>query len=71
MNANLRLHDLYGRENESETKLLALYVPKALTTRIDRLAKDLKAKKREVILALLNEGLDRYHRSRGRRRKGS
>jgi len=26
------------------------------------------AKKREVILALLNEGLDRYHRSRGRRR---
>ena len=40
-----------------------------LTSRIDRLAKDLKAKKREVILALLNEGLDRYHRSRGRRRR--
>jgi hypothetical protein len=59
---------LYGREKEGETKLLALYVPKELTTRIDRLAKDLKAKKREVILALLNEGLDRYHRSKGRRR---
>lgn len=69
MNANLRLSDLYGREKEGETKLLALYVPKELTGRIDRLAKDLKAKKREVILALLNEGLDRYHRSRGRRRK--
>ena len=69
MNANLRLSDLYGRERESETKLLALQVPKELTTRIDRLAKDLKAKKREVILALLNEGLDRYHRARGRRRK--
>ena len=69
MNANLRLQDLYGREKEGETKLLALYVPKELTTRIDRLAKDLKAKKREVILALLNEGLDRYHRSKGRRRK--
>ena len=69
MNANLRLEDLYGREKESETKLLALYVPKELTNRIDRLAKDLKAKKREVILALLNEGLDRYHRSRGRRRR--
>jgi hypothetical protein len=68
MNANLRLQDLYGREKEGETKLLALYVPKELTTRIDRLAKDLKAKKREVILALLNEGLDRYHRSKGRRR---
>ena len=53
MNANLRLEDLYGREKESETKLLALYVPKELTSRIDRLAKDLKAKKREVILALL------------------
>ena len=65
MNANLRLQDLYGREKEGETKLLALYVPKELTTRIDRLAKDLKAKKREVILALLNEGLDRYHRSKG------
>ncbi|MCZ2109036.1 MAG: hypothetical protein LC118_05625 [Dehalococcoidia bacterium] len=49
MNANLRLQDLYGREKEGETKLLALYVPKELTTRIDRLAKDLKAKKREVI----------------------
>jgi hypothetical protein len=69
MNANLRLSDLYGREKEGETKLLALHVPKELTTRIDRLAKDLKAKKREVILALLNEGLDRYHRARGRRRK--
>jgi hypothetical protein len=69
MNANLRLSDLYGREKEGETKLLALYVPKELTGRIDRLAKDLKAKKREVILALLNEGLDRYHRSRGRRRR--
>lgn len=68
MNANLRLQDLYGREKDGETKLLALYVPKELTTRIDRLAKDLKAKKREVILALLNEGLDRYHRSKGRRR---
>jgi hypothetical protein len=69
MNANLRLHDLYGREKEGQTKLLALYVPKDLTSRIDRLAKDLKAKKREVILALLNEGLDRYHRSRGSRQK--
>jgi hypothetical protein len=69
MNAKLRLHDLYGRESEGATKLLALYVPKALTTRIDRIAKDLKAKKREVILALLNEGLDRYHRSRGRRKR--
>ena len=39
MNANLRLQDLYGREREGETKLLALYVPKELTTRIDRLAK--------------------------------
>lgn len=69
MNANLRLHDLYGRKRESETKLLALHVPKELTNRIDRLAKDLKAKKREVILALLNEGLDRYQRSRTRPRK--
>ena len=69
MNTNLRLHDLYGRDKENETKLLALYVPKELTVRIDRLAKELKAKKREVILALLNEGLDRYHRSRTRRRK--
>ncbi len=69
MNANLRLSDLYGREKEGETKLLALYVPKALTTRIDRLAKDLKAKKREVILALLNEGLDRYHQAHARRRQ--
>lgn len=68
MNANLRLSDLYGREREGETKLLALYVPKELTTRIDRLARELKAKKREVILALLNEGLDRYQRARGRRR---
>ena len=71
MNANLRLRDLYGREKEGDTKLLALYVPKELTTRIDRLARDLKAKKREVILALLNEGLDRYHRQRRRPRRRS
>jgi hypothetical protein len=69
MNANLRLQDLYGRDKENETKLLALYVPKDLTARIDRLARELKAKKREVILALLNEGLDRYHRSTRSRRK--
>ncbi len=69
MNADLRLSDLYGREREGATKLLALYVPKELTTRIDRLAKELRAKKREVILALLNEGLDRYHTLQSRRRK--
>jgi hypothetical protein len=69
MNSNLRLLDLYGREKEGETKLLALHVPKELTARIDRVARDLKAKKREVILALLNEGMDRYHRSRRRPRK--
>ena len=45
MNANLRLQDLYGREKEGETKLLALYVPKELTNRIIDIGDSLRSER--------------------------
>ena len=54
--SNLRLSDLKTR-TPTGTRLMNVKIPVELVTAIDRLAKQLKASKTSVVVALLNEGL--------------
>jgi len=56
----MRLDDLVtrGREGKDETKLMNVKVPSHVLSRIDRVASTLGATKTEVVIAILNEGLD-------------
>ena len=59
-NPNLRLNDLVsrGKTGREETKLMNVKVPANVLARIDRVAADLGATKTEVVIAILNEGLE-------------
>src|ERR1035437_4579910 len=59
-NPNLRLNDLgtRGRKGREESKLMNVKVPDHVLGRIDRVAGNLGATKTEVVIAILNEGLD-------------
>ena len=59
-NPQLRLDDLVsrGRLSREESKLMNVKVPENVLTRIDRVAENLGATKTEVVIAILNEGLD-------------
>jgi len=59
-NAKLGLDDLIGRgkDGPEETKLMNVKVPTVLLARIAALASKLRAKKTDVVIAILNEGLD-------------
>ncbi len=59
-NAMQGLDDLVrrGKRGPEATKLMNVKVPTALLARISALAEKLRVKKTEVIIAILNEGLD-------------
>ena len=57
MRADIRLGDLRGREHTT-SKLMNVKIPAEVSDRIQRVATSLKASKTEVVIALLNEGLD-------------
>lgn len=59
-NTTLRLDDLLnrGKTKPGITKLMNVKVPTVLHERIGELAKKLRVKKTEVVIAILNEGLD-------------
>jgi len=57
MRENLRLSDLKNRERSS-SRLMNVKVPAYVSDAIQRLADDLGASKTEVVIALLNQGLD-------------
>jgi hypothetical protein len=59
-NTKLRLDDLVsrGKTGRETTKLLNVKVPTALLERIGALANKLRVKKTEVVIAILNEGLE-------------
>jgi len=59
-NPELRLEDLVtrGKRGREETKLMNVKVPSTVLARIDRVAASLGATKTEVVIAILNEGLD-------------
>jgi hypothetical protein len=66
MKRDLKLDDLKERSEVVPMKLLSVRVPVDLIKRIDRVVDLLNAGKGEVVVALLNEGLDRYGTTRKR-----
>jgi hypothetical protein len=57
MRSDLRLTDL-RRRDRGTSKLMNVKIPTHISEAIQRVAKDLGASKTEVVIALLNEGLD-------------
>ena len=57
MRSDLRLNDLRRRE-KGTSKLMNVKIPTSVSEAIQRVARDLGASKTEVVVALLNEGLD-------------
>jgi hypothetical protein len=57
MRAELRLSDLKNRERSS-SRLMNVKIPAYVSDAIQKVATDLGASKTEVVIALLNEGLD-------------
>ncbi len=57
MRSDLRLMDL-RRRDKGLSRLMNVKIPTDLSDAIQRVAKDLGASKTEVVIALLNEGLD-------------
>jgi len=58
MRADLRLTDL-RRRDKGTSKLMNVKIPTRVSDAIQKVAKDLGASKTEVVIALLNEGLDK------------
>lgn len=71
MKRDLKLSDLKERSEIIPMKLLSVRVPIDLIDRIDHVVDLLNAGKGEVVVALLNEGLERYGGAakRGKKRK--
>jgi len=69
MKRDLKLEDLKERSEIVSMKLLSVRVPVDLIQRIDDVVDLLNAGKGEVVVALLNEGLERYDRAKGTVRK--
>ncbi len=65
---NLRLTDLANRGRQGSLKLLSVRLPVQLIERVDELVRRLGSGKAEVVVALLNEGLDRFEGGKGSRR---
>ena len=63
-NPNLRLNDLVsrGRKGREESKLMNVKVPSNVLARLDRVAATLGTSKTEVVIAILNEGLETSER---------
>jgi len=59
MRSDLRIVDLRRRQGATN-KLLNVKIPVALSDAIDRVTGALGAAKADVVIALLNEGLERY-----------
>jgi len=57
MRVDLRLGDLRGR-SQVASKLMNVKIPAEVNQKIQRVAEALKASKTEVVIALLNEGLE-------------
>jgi len=59
-NPNLRFDDLVsrGRKGHEESKLMNVKVPSTVLARLDSVAAKLGTSKTEVVIAILNEGLD-------------
>lgn len=65
MKRDLNLEDLSGKDEIIAMRLLSVRVPIDLIQRIDDVVDVLNAGKGEVVVALLNEGLERYDKAKG------
>ncbi len=57
MRSDLRLRDL-GKSRQATSKLMNVKIPIEVSDAIHKVAKEVGASKTEVVIALLNEGLD-------------
>ncbi len=57
MHADLRLRDLKERQPGS-SRLMNVKIPAHVSEAIEKVARDLRASKTEVVIALLNEGIE-------------
>ena len=57
MRSDLRLRDL-GKSRQAMSKLMNVKIPIEVSDAIHKVAKEVGASKTEVVIALLNEGLD-------------
>ncbi len=64
IHSRLRLSDLASQPTHEE-KLLSIRLPVELLDRLDEAGRILHARKAEVVLAMLNEGLARYEARMG------
>ena len=71
MKRDLKLADLKERSEIIPMKLLSVRVPVDLIEQIDHVVELLNAGKGEVVVALLNEGLERYGKPVGEKKRGS
>jgi hypothetical protein len=71
MKRDLKLSDLKEQSAIIQMKLLSVRVPVDLIDRIDQVVDVLNAGKGEVVVALLNEGLERYGQRDVRIKKGA
>ena len=60
LSKGLRLADLTSRTHQGDLKLLSVRLPVRLLDRVDDLVRQLGSGKAEVVVALLNEGLERF-----------
>ena len=63
MHPDLLLSDLLKREPAAE-RLLSVRLPVELLSRLDSLARMLRTRKGEIVVAMLNEGLQRFDGNR-------
>ena len=71
MKRDLKLADLKERSEIVPMKLLSVRVPVDLIGRIDHVVDLLNAGKGEVVVALLNEGLERYGKGSSKIKKST
>ncbi len=69
MKKDLKLGDLKARSEFVPMRLLSVRVPVDVIDRIDHVVELLNAGKGEVVVALLNEGLERHAQAAGRVKK--
>ena len=58
MRSELRIADLKNRDGGRTARLMNVKVPASVGAAIERIAADLDATKTDVVIALLNQGID-------------
>ncbi len=68
-NSGLRITDLMKDSRPAPSRLMNVKVPASIVDAIDKIAGMAHASKTEVVIALLNEGLEAYHTTKASKGK--